>query len=809
MANLWNQPNNYLLETLEEQEPVAAGELELPLISTQDVTVTLISGSLPEGMSVSGTDLVGTPAEVIRETEYRFVLRATKNGELQDRTFRLRVVGPDAPEFVTPSGLLPVGRTQQLFILDNEVIDFQLEVIDTDLSAGDTLLYYIQPGDGVLPPGITMSDTGRLTGVVEPLLALDKIASRGGYDTVDYDTYQLDFSIPTTSGFDSFFYDTQVYGFAEPSQLPKKLNRYYEFAVTVADQVSDPVRRTFQIYVVGDDFIKDQEEDIRDAAFAEDSTVTLDPDELAEQLGGVFTADFTFIRKPIWITPPDLGFIRADNYTTIYLDTLRTDTLQGVVVYTLESENPDGSPSILPPGTTLDTTSGEITGYVPSQPSATVDYKFTILATRFSLGGPTNPKTARTFTVTTLGEVNSEITWITEPNLGVINADVVSTLDLEATTSVPDGRVLYRIVSGELPEGLRLSYRGELIGKPTLAACGCSNTDTPGQFKFTVEAADRFQYSAKTREFTITVTNPDGKLYSNLYLQPFQTPEKRRAFRNFVGNPQVFPPQDIYRPNDPSFGTQNNIRMLAYAGIERTDVARYVAAAAKNHKRKRYNLGELKRAEAKRPGTNEVIYELIYVEVNDPAEPETGNTQQRFGIKNKTGITADSSAYDVKDVPYNEDFANTEPRRLRNHPSNNTIKADSNAVVISQENDSLRYLSNISNMREEIEKITIVETINGQEVETTARVNRNFTPLWMRTGQDGSLQELGYTLAIPLVYCKPGRGQDLLLNAQNALENSDFSFNMLDLDIDRYILDNSANNQEDQYILFANYQFNE
>jgi len=79
----------------------------------------------------------------------------------------------------------------------------------------------------------------------------------------------------------------------------------------------------------------------------------------------------------------------------------------------------------------------------------------------------------------------------------------------------------------------------------------------------------------------------------------------------------------------------------------------------------------------------------------------------------------------------------------------------------------------------------------------------------MRTGQGGSLKELGYVMAIPLVYCKSGRGEDLLLNAQNALENSEFDFNILDLDLDRYVLDGSINNEEDQYIIFANYQYNE
>jgi hypothetical protein len=800
MAKFWNQSNNYLLGTLVEQVSLGSG-LALPLTTTQDITVTLLSGRLPDGVSIDGTSLVGTPAEVIRETEYRFVLRAVKNNELQDHTFRLRVTGADQPEWITEPGLLPVGPQDALFILDNEIIDYQLVVEDSDLLAGDELLFYIEPGNGLLPPGITLTEDGRLTGVVEPLLALDKIASRGGFDTVNYDTYPIDFAIPTTSGFGSFFYDTQPFGFNLPNSLPKKLNRYYEFAVTVADKVSDPVERTFQIYVVGDDFIKDREEDILDAAFEEDSTVTIDPDDLAEQLGGVFAADFTFIRKPIWITPPNLGFIRADNYTIIYLDTLRTNTLAGIVTYFLEDFNPDGSDSVLPPGTELDSSTGEVVGYVPGQPAVTREYKFTVRATRIASGIDTFPSTLRTFTIQVLGEIDSIITWITPSNLGTITTGLTSTLQLTARTTVPDSRLLYRLVSGELPDGLRLSFRGEIIGE--------ASPDASGTFTFSVEAADRFQFSASVREFTLTVERSQGALYSNLYLQPFQRPEKRLAYRNFVGNPAVFPPQDIYRPNDPEFGTQTSIKILAYAGIERAKVDQFVAAAAKNHKRRRYNLGNVKRAVAKRPGTNDIVYELIYVEVVDPAEPESGETQKRFGIKNKQGITADSSAYDEKDAVYNRDFANSEPRRLRNKLSNNTIKADSDAIVINQNNDSLRYISNISNMRDEIEQITVTETIGGSDTQVPAKIEREFTPLWMRTGQDGSLQELGFVTAIPLVYCKPGRGADVLLNVQNALENDEFDFNNLDLDLDRYVLSGSLNNQEDQYILFANYQFNE
>ena len=40
----------------------------------------------------------------------------------------------------------------------------------------------------------------------------------------------------------------------------------------------------------------------------------------------------------------------------------------------------------------------------------------------------------------------------------------------------------------------------------------------------------------------------------------------------------------------------------------------------------------------------------------------------------------------------------------------------------------------------------------------------------MRTPQDNTIQELGYTLAIPLAYCKEGQAEQVKLNIQNALK---------------------------------------
>ena len=144
--------------------------------------------------------------------------------------------------------------------------------------------------------------------------------------------------------------------------LLKNLIGFTNLSVSVSDG-DHFATRTFKLYVVGDDF------------FRSDTTVM-------QVSTGVFSADNTHIRVPIWLTPRDFGYRRADNYVTLVLDVIDPNTLTGVVSYYKTAANDDGSNSILPPGLTLDTTTGEIAGRVPYQPAITREYKFTVAAKR-------------------------------------------------------------------------------------------------------------------------------------------------------------------------------------------------------------------------------------------------------------------------------------------------------------------------------------------------------------------------------------------------------------------------------------------
>ena len=136
MHDLWTVQTGHNLGTFQEKVPTT---IALP-ISGAD-TIQKIAGTIPPGLRLEGSNLTGTPFQVSRSTQYEFCLRAKHNTGIQDRTFTVNIEGPDAPTWITPSGLLPVGGSSQLFILDSAYVDYQLQAIDADLSANATLEY--------------------------------------------------------------------------------------------------------------------------------------------------------------------------------------------------------------------------------------------------------------------------------------------------------------------------------------------------------------------------------------------------------------------------------------------------------------------------------------------------------------------------------------------------------------------------------------------------------------------------------------------------------------------------------------------
>jgi hypothetical protein len=781
MLEVWAKKSGFNLGTYQERIRL---EIPLPVINTNNIKFRIISGKIPPGLRLKGHSLIGVPLEVSKETVFEFCIRASLEKNFADRTYKITIQGADVPVIIDPPDLLPVGPNSTYFILDSSPVDFQITATDFDMAAGQQLKYFIDNSEGTLPPGLTMDDNGHITGFIDPLLSIKLLDRNGSYDKASYDQQGFDYGIKSDNGYDSFKFDTSTYDYFLPSIGPKKLNRNYEFIVTVSDG-DTLVKRRFRIYVISEDFLR-ADNSIMSAA------------------NSSYTADGSGVRAPIWYTKPNLGIIRTNNYSIIKLDVYNTLNL-GEILYQLEKYNPDNSESKLPPGMKLDTYNGEIFGLIPYQSDVIKTYNFTITATRYGRKGEESPN-KRTFTIKLLSNVNSIMSWTSSNYLGMIDANNISTLKIQAVSTLDNAVVSYRLISGQLPPGLSLDLKGEIIGKVEQYGNGDSikglttfdnasftldekETTMDRRYKFTIRAQDQIYYSAIDKEFEIMVNTPNTALYSNIfitsYLDPFTpTPKtsKRSLYEKFLNDETVFIRNYIYRINDPNFGIIRNFRALLYAGIETKQANAYISAIGFNNKKKRFQFGSVKLAQAKDPDTGTHIYDIVYVELIDPLDIPNKKIPVNLKkiVKISPTITVDKS-----------------------------FTVDRSTLLSGGSNSRVNYLNNYLNWREKLKTWKDTDILNPNRILDQFLTEYTYLPLWMRSFQDDTKQELGFVLALPLCYCKPGYGKEIVLNIKNYQMTTNFDFKDLDFNVDRYIIDSVIPNKDqvnygDKYLVFRN-----
>ena len=784
------------------------------------IKYSLIAGNLPRGLRLTEGRISGSPTEVKVYTESKFVIRADDGVDIEDRTFIIAVDGSDVPLWVTQEGFLNVGPAEAYFVLDNAQVNFQLEARDPDLIAGGTLEFYLLPNGGLLPPGLSLSRDGVISGFTDPIFALEYLRDPfGGYDTTPLDVTPLDFVEVRSNGFDTFFYDNQTYDYNEPSRTPRRLSRIYTFIVAVTDGVYTETR-LFKIYVVTEEFLQ-----------ADNSIVQVDTN--------LFTSDASSARLPIWITESNLGRFRANNYVTIFLDVYDPPTLTGTITYFLLPTNPDGSVSEIPPGMTLDSITGEIAGAVPYQARVSKTYTFTMRAVNFpntlaytlySLKGTWNSTTnyfkndavvfdgliyictvahrnrlptdteywiagvssaSKTFSVEIIGEIESAVNWITDNDLGNIKPNQPSQKYIEAESLLYGGRIGYEWVSGSLPPGLEFLPTGIIQGKVkqfaddagpgltrfferTDSLAPAEDSSTPSRsftdsfdgnatsfdkkFTFTIKARDSVNFANINKTFFLTVVADNTKTFANLYIKAFQPKSKRLDWYDFITDATIFRSSDLYRYGDPNFGIQTSLKILVYAGIESVEAVKYVQAMSRNHYRKRMYFGEAKVAKAKDPITQKTIYEVIYVDVIDQYEKNNKSIKQTVELSNtiKSKVLI---SYDA-------------------------IKVDSDIPFVSDSDHQRIFPNSIKNMRKRIASVGLRD--------------REFLPLWMRSIQDNSFVEPGFVSALPLCYCIPGSSETVI----SRIKGSGFDFKTIDFQADRYIIDILDGEIEDKYLAF-------
>jgi hypothetical protein len=343
---------------------------------------------------------------------------------IADRTFELTVTGNDIPDFVTPPGRIGT-------YYDGTEVDLQIEFTDPD--PDDDVVVLLAAGE--LPPGTALSRRGLIAGFIEPLVGPPGTAE-AGWSLTPNDEYPWDF-------------------------ITRSASRNYQFTVEITDGKSSNLR-TFSIYVYSRDSMSADTTDF-------DASNTF------------ITADASPTRTPVLITPEgDLGRIRADNWFAYKFDAIDFDGDQVEFAITVgegvgfDAEGTtfdeddigfDRGNFFLPPGLTIDLNTGWFYGYIPDQGATEQTYRFAVRVKKASNPDIISPYYY--FTITIIGNIETEVIWLTPQDLGYINNGAVSTLSIEAYNT--GGRPLeYRLAPGSnsrLPQGLTLLPSGNIVGR--------------------------------------------------------------------------------------------------------------------------------------------------------------------------------------------------------------------------------------------------------------------------------------------------------------------------------------------------------
>lgn len=590
----------------------------IPLSATADTTVyyELIAGNLPPGMFINEDGILsgnpvsksaseGIPLPVAKDTTSRFAIRAyTQTNQLTDRTFTITVTGQNNIEWITPSGTIGT------YYDGNQITGLTVQYQDSDIYAKPVVTLI----SGSLPPGLTISTSGVISGYIEPAIPVGATPGFSRNGTQGYDVYSCDFTtISTTTN--------------------------YEFTLRVTNgQASDT--RTFDILVYALD------------------TMTADNVQLTADNTFV-TADVLTLVPPIITTPTgSIGSTRNDNFYAFQFTGIDFNSNQFQFIATTS----------LPPGLTLDPNSGWLYGYIPASSILNTTYTFDLIARE--INNPTVVSGTYAFSLTVTGSIVSDVIWITPSYLGSIFNGSTSTFYVSAVSS--GGQTLtYQLLSGSnsrLPQGLQLLSSGHIAGRvsfdtftvdngnTTFDATTNSNTTVtprPTTFDlvctFTVRVTSVNGLVDATQTFSIQVLREYNEPYNNLYIQCMPPEQDRALIATLLQNNEIFPPALIYRSDDPNFGVANRVIYEHAYGLTVATQETYLNSLSINHYWKNLTLGEIKTAQAIDPITGRIVYEVVYSEVVDD-------------LVNLAGQSANKSV----DLPYtvNGDVAIVYPNAL-------------------------------------------------------------------------------------------------------------------------------------------------
>ena len=697
----------------------------------------VIAGYMPPGLVMSErTGLIygrpkdlyyvrGVPFDVKEDETSTFCCRLTsEDGQIADRTFSITITGQDAPTLITPEQELAK-------VFDGTYVDIQLEAQDLD---NEPIVWSISKGN--LPIGLTLnSNTGRITGYAEP------VVSTASADTVGW-------SAPNAS-WEEYLWDHSV----------AWINQNYQFTVEITDG-KEYAQKTYTIFVLNKNLLT-----------ADLDTITADSEPL-------ITADMDNKRAPALLTEPaDLGIFEHDNYFAYQFKGIDFDNDQfefglisgdgngfdSILGSGFDSELFDQGGLSLPPGLTLNAETGWLYGYIRRQLTAQVEYNFAAYV--YKKNDPTVRSNLVYFTVTVVSDLANAVIWQTPSNLGTIATGAISELAVESTNQL-GYRINYSLESGsQLPQGLKLLDNGAIVGRSSFEYTSFDKGTTTFDFDirelgarlpettldrtytFTVKAASPGGELIAYRTFTVSIVPTSFAPYESLYLRANPAQADKDLFSSIAKNTDIIPSADVYRNGDPYFGRATDARLLLLSGLGVSSAEEYISAMSINHYRKTLKFDAPKVSKAYDINQN-IIYEVLYYELNDYQETAQGSIRKSVDLRNKINrnVTVDDSNVTIDSVHY-------------------TMDGSGDRVV---------YPNSLINMR-------------NQLINEIGLSNREILPQWMSNRQaDGSI--IGWKPVVVLAYMKPGTGERALFNLKR---RTDLDQKLISFDFDRYIWDNN------------------
>ena len=748
-----------------------------------------LSGVLPVGIRVTANGVVegnpknydyiqGVPSEVANDVTSKFVVRAVSlDGTVADRVFEMTVTGQDAPTIDST----PASNLGAYF--DGDLVDVQLTATDPDPL--DTLTWSLQSGN--IPSGVTVSSTGRIYGYIDPFADVD---GTPGFDATNFDMSEWDFRT-------------------------KSVNKNYEFTVQVTDG-KDVDLKTYTLYAVSRNTAT-ADMDLVTADNINDSNINVDVKQLLD-------ASETNLRVPALLTQSTgLGRIKDNNVFNFQF--VGKDFDGDTIDYILSS----GS---LPTGLSLNTTSGWLTGAIPSFSATTTNFTFGVKVQKRDLTQYVSNETS--FTVTIEGSEVSQISW-PDSNMSIKTGEQ-SQLDVIATiadntpvqyefksgsTTIPAGNFVigeeYTITSSgntdfiligsannkvgtkfiatgigagtgtaslgtnKLPQGLKLNSGGFIVGRVSFETF---MFDT-GTTTFDIEDL----YSNETTfesiySFVARVYSADGAIDTYKKFTIKVTADTSKPYDSIYAI--ALPSQsqrEIYQnliQNSDDIPTQDVYRISDYAFGIQPDLRSLIITGLTPSYNTNY-ISAMNRnfynntlrfggfKTARALNPDDTVkYEIVYIELVD-------NMQ---GINPTTGIS------DSPTLRQDLRSASTWTNPLQ--VSETMPDVSHSQYLVSQVNDYYAYPNSIENMRSRL------GTEIGYQI-----LERKVLPNWMQDKQTDDTV-LGWRLVAPVVYCKPGTADKIKYRLDERVKNENLDIKKISFEIDRFILDNNLGKNFDK-----------